>query len=165
MSCLRAMRHRQGRHQAGFSLVAAIFILVVLALLGTFMVTINSVQTTVVAQTLQAARAYQAARVGIEWGVMRALSPIPATVAATCGTIPPPNPTIAVTSSFPLSGAGFDGFNVSVTCNYTRHQETSNCFNVFRITSLATSGTYGDPYYVSREVEAKVTDAPGSGCP
>jgi len=159
MSCLRAMRHRQGRHQAGFSLVAAIFILVVLALLGTFMVTINSVQTTVVAQTLQAARAYQAARAGIEWGVIRAVTP--ATVVATCGGAPS-TPTI---NPFAVNVVGLSGFDVSVTCSYTRHQETSNCFNVYRITSLATSGTYGDPYYVSREVEAKATDAPGSGCP
>ncbi|GIZ52431.1 pilus assembly PilX N-terminal domain-containing protein [Noviherbaspirillum aridicola] len=56
---------------AGFSLVSAIFLLVVLAALGVAMVNISSVQHAGSALDVQGARAYQAARAGIEWGLYR----------------------------------------------------------------------------------------------
>jgi len=146
--------------QAGFSLVAAVFILVVLALIGSFMVTIGGVQRTTVVHALQASRVYQAASAGIEWAIVRAINP--ATRAATCGAAPS---TPTTTPPFPLTGVGLDGFNVSVTCSFTRHQETGNCFNIYHITSSAQAGTFGDPYFVSRGIETKATDAPGTGCP
>jgi MSHA biogenesis protein MshP len=154
----RRYDHARGR-QAGFSLVAAIFIIAVLAVLAAFMVTIGSVQRTTVAQAVQAARAYQAASAGVEWAIARALAP--ATRAATCGAAP----STPATNSFALNVSGLDGFNVSVTCSYTRHQEASDCFNVYRITSIAQAGTFGDPFFARRQVEAKATDVPGTGCP
>ena len=59
------------KHQAGFSLVMAIFILLVLGLLGGYMVTLQGVQTQTTLDALQGARAYQAARAGIEWSLAR----------------------------------------------------------------------------------------------
>lgn len=151
----------------GFSLVAAIFVLVVLALIGALMVTIGTVQKTTVSQAIQASRASHAARSGIEWGIARALDV--ATRAATCGGPPPPNPTTAPpATTLTLTGPGLDGFTVAVTCNYSRHQERNECFNVYRITARAQSGTFGDPHYVSRDIETRVTDiglAPPPSCP
>lgn len=57
--------------QQGFSIIAAIFILVVLAALGAFMVTIYTNQQIGFAMDVQGSRAYQAARSGIEWGVFK----------------------------------------------------------------------------------------------
>lgn len=123
------------------------------------MLIISGVQHAVVTQTLQASRAYQAASAGVEWATVRVLNA--GTVVATCGAAPA-TPT---TNAFAVTGPGLDGFNVSVTCSYTRHQEASDCFNVYRITSTAQSGVYGDPYFASRQIETKATDAPGTGCP
>ena len=53
--------------QKGFSLVTAIFLLVVLATLGTLMVTFFSAQQQSSALDVMGTRAYQAARVGVEW--------------------------------------------------------------------------------------------------
>jgi MSHA biogenesis protein MshP len=53
----------------GFAIVSAIFILVVLAVLGAAMVTISTSQQIGSAQDLQSTRAYQAARAGIDWGL------------------------------------------------------------------------------------------------
>ncbi len=53
----------------GFSLVTAIFLLVVLAGLGVAMVTISTTQHQSSGLDVQGVRAYQAARGGIEWGV------------------------------------------------------------------------------------------------
>ena len=54
--------------QSGFSLVTAIFLLVILASLGAFIVTVSGLQQTSSALDVQGSRAYQAARSGIEWG-------------------------------------------------------------------------------------------------
>ena len=53
--------------QSGFLLVTAIFLLVILAALGAFILTISGTQQTSSALDVQGARAYQAARAGIEW--------------------------------------------------------------------------------------------------
>ena len=53
----------------GFAIVTAIFILVVLAALGAFIVSISTNQQTSAALDIQGVRAYQAARAGVEWGV------------------------------------------------------------------------------------------------
>lgn len=59
------MRTRQS--QQGFIMVAAIFLLVALAALGAFMVTMSTTQHLTSAQDVQGSRAYWAARAGMEW--------------------------------------------------------------------------------------------------
>lgn len=57
----------------GFAIVSAIFILVVLAALGAFIVNISANQQIGSALDVQGVRAYQAARAGLEWGLYRQL--------------------------------------------------------------------------------------------
>src|SRR4030065_2779656 len=59
--------------QRGFSLVSAIFLLVVIAALGTFAVTLSTTQQQSAALDVLGARAYQAARAGIEGGADQGL--------------------------------------------------------------------------------------------
>lgn len=59
--------------QYGFTVVSAIFILVVLSALAAFIVNVSSSQQIGSAQDLLGVRAYQAARAGIEWGLYRQL--------------------------------------------------------------------------------------------
>ena len=58
----------------GFSIVAAIFILVVLSGLAAFIVSVTSNQNLSLAQSFESARAYQAARAGVEWGIANLLN-------------------------------------------------------------------------------------------
>ena len=60
--------------QRGFGVIAAIVILVILAGLGAFVVSISTSQNITFAQDIQGARAYQAARAGLEWGISRWLN-------------------------------------------------------------------------------------------
>ena len=53
----------------GFAIVTAIFILVVLAALGAFIVSISTNQQIGTALDIQGVRAYQAAKSGVEWGI------------------------------------------------------------------------------------------------
>lgn len=128
----------------GFSLVAAIFVLVVLSMIGAFMVTIGQIAQTTATVALQGARALQAAQAGIEWGAAQAAPPVgPSSCAAL--------------TSFSLTAAGLNGFNVDVTCGATTYREGSQSYQVFALASTATAGTFGDPAYVSRTITASVT--------
>jgi len=76
-------------HQ-GFSLVSAIFLLVVLAFLGVAMTTFSTTQHQSAALDVMGSRAYQAARAGIEWAAYNvAQSPASAAAPAACATAIP----------------------------------------------------------------------------
>lgn len=141
-----------GKHERGFALVAAIFIVVVLAMLGIMMVTIGGMERATASAAVQGTRAFYATRSGVEWGTFKALN----NTVATCGA----TPSTPTTTSFNLAVTGLDGFNVSVVCSYTRHKERGDTYNVYVITSTATSGNFGDADYVSRTLQVTVTDAP-----
>lgn len=141
--------------QRGFSLVSAIFLLVVLASLGAYMVTLSGVQQVTTSQSVQAARAYFAAKTGLEWGVHWATSP-----GADAG-----DPTLgqcaASTGPFTLTGAGFEGVSVTVTCTFTDYAGNDD-YRVFNLVSTATFGALGSPDYVERRLQAIVCQSDNS---
>jgi len=59
--------------QSGFAIAAAIFLIVVLALLAVGMVQISSTSHTSLSQEYTSARAYMAARSGLQWGMYQAI--------------------------------------------------------------------------------------------
>src|SRR5882762_3589 len=61
--------------QRGFSIVAAIFLLVVLALLGGFILSVTGIQQSSGQLDVLGVRAYQSARAGMEWGAWQVLDP------------------------------------------------------------------------------------------
>lgn len=128
--------------QRGFSIVSAIFLLVVLSALGAFMVTFSSVQHVTSAQDLQGARAYQAARAGIDWGAYRVLRN------SSCATNTPLTP-----------GGSLAGFGITVECKpygpYKEGDGTVN-INIYHITSTARQGTPGSASYVERQLQATI---------
>ena len=128
--------------QRGFALVAAIFLLVVLALLGIFIVKVSGVQHQTVNIALLGSRAFEAARAGIEWGAFQALD------SGAC-----------TTSTLNLTEGGLDGFDVDITCTTTSHTELGNAYDLYTIDVEARAGVYGTPDYVSRRMQATVTNA------
>ncbi|OEU72259.1 MAG: pilus assembly protein MshP [Desulfuromonadales bacterium C00003107] len=125
------------RDERGMSLVTAIFILVVLSAIGGYMVLVAGVQSQTTVMALQGVRAYHAARSGLEWGIFQDL----ASGSCTTGT--------------------FDvgAFSVAVGCSETTFSEGGQSYNVYRVTSLAQFGIYGNQGYISRQLTAKVTGA------
>ncbi|MBT8109071.1 MAG: pilus assembly protein MshP [Gammaproteobacteria bacterium] len=128
--------------QRGFSLVPALFLLVVLAVLGAVAVRLSAVEHQTTLLGMQSTRAYAAARAGIEWSAYRAIT------AGTCGTA-----TVALTEG------GLDGFTVDTNCTTSSHNEGASTINVYILEAFAYSGAYGTPDYVSRRIRASVTDA------
>jgi len=89
---------------AGIGLVTAVFLLVVLAAIGVAAVRIFGAQQAGSSLDVDGARAYQAARAGIEWGLFQRLRN------DACATTP-------LESSFALPGDSvLRGFTVTVTC-------------------------------------------------
>ena len=122
------------KNNNGFTLVQAIFILVVLALLGVVMMRLLGVQSSTNVFALQGARAYQAARSGLEWGAAQA------SVGNSC------NGTMTV-----------ENFTVNVSCSSQQFTEGSiGPYDVYRISAIATFDSYGSSDYVSRRAEMKV---------
>jgi MSHA biogenesis protein MshP len=66
---------RRVRRSAGVGLVTAIFLLVVLAGLGVALVAVFNTQQQGAALDEQGARAYEAARAGVEWALFQRLAP------------------------------------------------------------------------------------------
>ncbi len=136
------------RGEGGFSLVSAIFLLVMITAAGAFMVRVSGVQRTTTTFALLGPKAYHAARSGIEWNLHRAL-----TVPGSCPVGPP------TTTSFALTEGGLAGFAVTVTCESEIHVEGASTETLYRFTSLAEWGAFGDRDYVSRRLETRITDA------
>jgi MSHA biogenesis protein MshP len=133
--------------QSGFTLITSIFLLVVVALLMSYIVSLRTVQQVTLVYGVQGARAIQAARAGLEWGIYQATS-------------------VGVASCLPLSG-DFSGagdistFTINVTCDSTSgHIEGIQDTTIFNLTSTATIGTYGSLDHVFRRLQTTVSPEP-----
>lgn len=137
--------------QRGFSIVTAIFVLVMLAGLAAGMVSFSTAQNQTTVQDVLGARAYQAANAGIEWA------------AYTIQT----NPGVAGATNFvPGSttalGGQLAGFTVAVSYTASSLNEGTDVLGnpvavwSYDIVSTATYGTVGKPDYVERVLHAKM---------
>lgn len=128
-------------HQRGFSIVAAIFILVVLAALGAFLVSVSSTQHLALALDAMSSRVQQAARGGLEWGVYQALkaSPAPAFRSA-CEAAAAGAASAAPTTSLDLAAGDLPGlaeFRVDLEFAWYRVQEGGSAYCIYEITATA----------------------------
>lgn len=132
---------RRASLQQGFAAIAAVFIVVVLAALGAFMVTLSNTQQLTAAQDVLGSRAYWAARAGLDWGI----------------------PQVMANNACPAALATFvvDDFNLEVSCEATPYDDEGNTVTMIRLTSLACTqspcGTgVGSMSYVERSVSASI---------
>ena len=129
--------------QRGFAAIAAIFLVVVLAALGGFMVTFSNTQQLTSAQDVQGVRAYWAARAGLEWAVVA----IPATPA-----LCPNAAATVVTGAVP---AAIDGFVLQITCSRRLYAEGGAAPVIYVVESRASAGAaVGGISYIERSVSA-----------
>jgi MSHA biogenesis protein MshP len=132
--------------QQGFSIISAIFLLVVIAALGTFAVTLSTTQQQSGALDVMGTRAYQAARAGIEWaafGVSQTASGVKWTG---CGP-----------TNLGVLGGTLAPFNVDLACTAASSVEGTSTFWVYDVRAVAyTAGNVGDPGYVERVINVKL---------
>ena len=130
------------KSQYGFLLVTAIFLLVILAALGAFILTITGTQQTSSALDVQGSRAYQAARAGIEWGSYQVL------INSTCSAGP---------TNVTGMGGTLSGFTAAVTCSSTATSEAGATVTLYQITSTGAKGTVGTLDRVERQLQVTLT--------
>ncbi|VXC81481.1 conserved hypothetical protein [Pseudomonas sp. 9Ag] len=133
-----------GRQQRGFGLVAAMFLIIVVAGAIASMWRMSVTQTATNNLSLQQSRAYQAARAGIEWGISSAL-------AGNCSLVNP---------SFTPDGFA-EQFRVDVSCEKTEGstplpEEGVSTVTFFSITSAAEYASPGTPDHAYRRLNAVV---------
>ena len=154
------------RLQRGLGLITAIIILVILAALASAMTTFGTTQHLTSAQDVMAVRAWQAAKVGNEWGLYMALLPGGAGTGWDSGAACTPHATIigtaGTTQTKTINLVSDLGFSVAVTCSATRFNEGEDpaststpkgplTITLYTISSIATNGTSViSPGYVER---------------
>ncbi|CAB1367602.1 pilus assembly PilX N-terminal domain-containing protein [Denitratisoma oestradiolicum] len=119
---------KRATQQSGFTIVSAIFILVVLAALGAFILVVSTTQQIGSAYDVQGARAYQAARAGIEWGIYQTWSSSPAgrAGAAAC-----------TSTTLAFAGTTLHEFRVTVSCVATPDPAGMGGPTVFTVIAVA----------------------------
>jgi len=132
------------RARAGFALPSAIFLLVILAALAAFVLSVSTTQHAGAALDIEGARAYQAARAGIEWGVFQSLRN------ASCGD-----------ASLGFAGTGLAQFTVAVRCTSFSNTELASAVIIDQITATACNqapcpNAAPGMYYVERQVTVSV---------
>lgn len=128
----RSTRPTVHASERGFAAIAAIFLVVTLAALGGFMVSISNTQQLTSAQDVQGIRAYWAARGGIDWVISGAKTASACPAASTTLTL--------------------EGFSVVATCAMSTYSEGAASYKVFRLSAQASSGTAGATGYVERSI-------------
>jgi len=149
------MRHRGPslKPAKGFALIAALFMIVVLAGLGIFAVRLSSSQQQSTNLTLLMARAAAMANTGLEYGANLALRQ------SGC----------ASATSWTLNQPALAGFTVNVSCTPSTHTIIppspppvcpSNSCGVYELKSVATYSVFGQPDFVSRTAFRTVSNVP-----
>jgi len=130
------MKNCKHKHH-GFILISILFLVAVLAVIAVVMSSTSTVQHFTNVYSIQASRAYFAARSGLEYAIDRAAS------AGVC-----------TNGNVALAGIAF---TVNVSCASTPGiNEAGNITTVFTINSTATSGTLGNINFVTRSVRATI---------
>lgn len=145
--------------QTGVALATAIFLIVVLAGLGAIAVTVSGLQHTSSARDVMGAKAYQAARAGLEWGAHKVLQQAAAPGAGVCP---------AATQIAMPAGTDLTGLTVNIDCARTIANEGARTaaggnpleFYVITATSCnqppCPNTAAPGPAYVERQLQATI---------
>ena len=141
---MRAGGSSSRRRDRGVSLIGALFLVSVLAALGTWAVTVSSVQHGNALLGPLSARAHFAARAGVEWAAWQVLRNGAAGLAC------------PGTSSFQIHSGGLAGFAVSVGCTSRAVTEGATTYTLYSLDVTVSRGSPGAADHVSRRLYAEI---------
>lgn len=133
--------------QQGFSIITAIFLLVVLSFLGVAMVSFSTAQNQSAAMDVLGSRAYQAARAGIEWATYQVVNSTASSATA-----------VGCATNFASGtlGGTLSPFAVTVSCQTASAVEGASTIWIYNVSSVASTGTVGSTNYVERDMSVKL---------
>jgi MSHA biogenesis protein MshP len=145
--------------QTGASMILALFLIVTLAGVGGFLVSIYTVQQQTTTQDELAQRAYQSARAGLQWGAYQLLRQSGGAFTLACDA-----GSTTQTISFTAASGNLSGFSVRVTCtSFGSQVEGAETVRSYRVVARGcnqancAAPTLG-PFYVERELQATVAN-------
>lgn len=152
---MRIGHARSGMKQSGFSLVTAIFLLVVIGALGMFAMTLSTTQHQSDAMDVMGKRAYQAARTGIEWAAFQIIQSNvavpPLIFASSCQAA------TGYSSQVALTGALASFSPVAVRCTAVSAVDAVSAVVYTVSASAATAGaTVGSADYIERQISVSI---------
>lgn len=136
--------------QTGFVLVLAVFMLVSLAAIAAYLLTISTLQVQTAVQDELSVRAYQSARTGVDWAAYQVLRAPGQPFATSCAGG-------SSTQTIALAGQ-LAGFSVAVACQAGASQtEGANSYRAYNITATGCNqascpGT-ANAIYVERQLK------------
>jgi MSHA biogenesis protein MshP len=126
------------KRQQGFSLIAAIFLIAVIAVLLLVLSRNIAVQDRSSFLSVMSNRAYFSARAGLEWTAVSALG-------GSCG----------------IQSLNIEGITVQTQCTATTGiSEGGSTYNIYNLSATASTGGKSTDTLVSRTLVGQVTDAP-----
>lgn len=134
------------RHEKGFSLIAALFVMIVVALTVVAMARLSVTTSGTLSLSIQQARAYQAARAGLEWAIREAVKD------GSCQS----------STSLALDGVLAEFSGVVVTCKWPPDEypdrENGKDLTLYTLTAVAQNAASPSerPDYAYRKLTAKV---------
>jgi MSHA biogenesis protein MshP len=136
---------RARRQAGGFALVAALFLLIVVATLGAFAVQINSSQLAGADLELATVRAEAALDAGIQYAAARLLA------TNNCNSLSGllPQPPLSLPQNFSVAFSACQQLPNPVA--------NTPAVTVFSVSAIATRGQYGSPDFVSRQRTVRIT--------
>jgi MSHA biogenesis protein MshP len=146
------------RRARGFALILAVFLIVSLAAIGAYLLTVANVQVETGVMDEQGARAYQAARAGLEWGAYQVLQN-PGGAFATVNCVAGGGG-----AAQDVAPAALDPFLAQVTCQvFGPETEAGTPVRTYRITSTGCnqancSAAPSGPTSVNRQLQLTVTN-------
>ena len=128
----------------GFSLVSAVFILVILSLTGVYALKLSANTNAARILSNDGIRAYYAANSGLEWGLYKVIQ----------------TPVCPATTTLTLNQEGLQHFTTVVSCTSYTFWEGGTQSSIFTLTSTASRGAVTDFDYVTVTLVSTVTNAP-----
>jgi MSHA biogenesis protein MshP len=134
---------RNRYRQRGFSIVSAIFLVVVVSLLAGYMVNIGTATGASMSMRMMGARATAAAHSGMEWAAARVVAD---------------NACFSAGTRFALNGTALNGFEVTADCSMQAVTEGQRSYRVFQLTATARYGAPGKEDNYQRRLTAAVAN-------
>jgi MSHA biogenesis protein MshP len=143
--------------QRGFALMMAVFMIVTLAAIAVYLLTVSTGQIQATTQDEQGARAYRAARTGIDWGAYQILRNSGGTFATACAGG-------SASNTLTFTAPQLNGFRSQIACSLVGSEtEGSVTVKIYLLTatgcnaSPASCGSSLGPTYVERQLQLTLT--------
>jgi Tfp pilus assembly protein PilX len=139
--------------QKGISIMMALILTVLLALLGTYMLTMTTLTTIGTSQSEASMQVWFAARSGAEWAIHQSLSASDG--GCTCAT----NCCTGINAqTLNFNEAGLDGYQAAISCSASNYIEAGNNYCVYDLGVDASNNSSSQFTSVSRTLTLSISD-------